>query len=71
TDIEKLAAVITGYPLATTIVREGNFLQLRFAKGSSKLDDVNQFCFSHGIILNHLLLKKQRLEAKFFELTSN
>lgn len=71
TDIEKLAAAIAGYPLATTIVREGNFLQLRFAKGSSKLDDVNQFCFSRGIILNHLLLKKQRLEAKFFELTSN
>jgi ABC-2 type transport system ATP-binding protein len=70
-DIEKLATAITGYPLATTIVREGNFLQLRFAKGSSKLDDINQFCFSHGIILNHLLLKKQRLEAKFFELTSN
>jgi ABC-2 type transport system ATP-binding protein len=71
TDIEKLVAAISGYPLATTIVREGNFLQLRFAKGSSKLDDVNQFCFSHGIILNHLLLKKQRLEAKFFELTGN
>lgn len=70
-DIEKLAAAIAGYALATTIVREGNFLQLRFAKGSSKLDDINQFCFSHGIILNHLLLKKQRLEAKFFELTGN
>jgi ABC-2 type transport system ATP-binding protein len=71
TDIEKLTAAIRGYALATTIVREGNFLQLRFAKGSSKLDDINQFCFSHGIILNHLLLKKQRLEAKFFELTGN
>jgi ABC-2 type transport system ATP-binding protein len=71
TDIEKLVAAIAGYALATTIVREGNFLQLRFAKGSSKLDDINQFCFSQGIILNHLLLKKQRLEAKFFELTGN
>jgi ABC-2 type transport system ATP-binding protein len=70
-DIEKLAIAIADYALATTIVREGNFLQLRFAKGSSKLDDINQFCFSHGIILNHLLLKKQRLEAKFFELTGN
>ena len=71
TDFEKLTTVITGYALATAITREGNFLQLRFAKGSSKLDEINQFCFSHGIILNHLLLKKQRLEAKFFELTSN
>jgi ABC-2 type transport system ATP-binding protein len=71
TDIEKLAVAVAGYALATTIIREGNFLQLRFAKGSSKLDDINQFCFSHGIILNHLLLKKQRLEAKFFQLTGN
>jgi ABC-2 type transport system ATP-binding protein len=70
-DIEKLTAAITGYALATSVIREGNFLQLRFAKGSSKLDDINQFCFSHGIILDHLLLKKQRLEAKFFELTGN
>ncbi len=70
-DIEKLAVVISGFTSADSIVRNGNYFELRFAKSSSKPDDINQYFFAHGIILNHLLLKKKRLEAKFFELTNN
>ena len=34
------------------------------------VDGIRQ-CFEKGVVLNHLLLKKKRLEARFFELTNN
>ncbi|HVM89376.1 MAG TPA: ATP-binding cassette domain-containing protein [Puia sp.] len=70
-EIEKLAEVISVYPSVTNIVREGDFLQLYFPKNSAQLGNINQFCFEKRVVLNHLLLKKKRLEAKFFELTGN
>jgi len=70
-DISALVSVINNYPQATKIIREENNLQLSFPKGTSRLDEINNFCFSKGIILNHLVIKKKRLEAKFFELTNN
>ena len=35
------------------------------------MEDINRLCFENGIVLNHLILKKKRLEARFFELTNN
>ena len=70
-DLNALAAVINNYGNEIKITRDGNLLQLIFPKGTAKLDDINNFCFSKGIVLNHLLFKKKRLEAKFFELTNN
>lgn len=32
-------------------------------------EDVNRFCFEHGISLNHLNFKKKSLESQFMELT--
>ena len=46
-------------------------IQLVLPKGSARLEEVNSFCFSKGIVLNHLVLKKKRLETRFFELTNN
>jgi ABC-2 type transport system ATP-binding protein len=46
-------------------------VQLILPKGTARLDEINKFCFEKGIVLNHLLLKKKRLEARFFELTNN
>jgi ABC-2 type transport system ATP-binding protein len=46
-------------------------VQLVLPKGSAKLGDINAYCFSKGITLDHLLLKKKRLEARFFELTND
>lgn len=54
-----------------TIDEKANTVQIVFPKGTAKLDDINRQCFENGIVLNHLLLKKKRLEAKFFELTNN
>jgi len=49
----------------------GNTVHLILPKGTARLEDINSFCFNRGIVLNHLLLKKKRLEARFFELTNN
>lgn len=46
-------------------------VQITMPKDTAKLDDINSFCFKNGIVLNHLILKKKRLEARFFELTNN
>ena len=48
-----------------------NTVQVTFPKGTAKLDEINAFCYKNGIVLNHLILKKKRLEARFFELTNN
>ncbi|MFT4023873.1 MAG: ABC transporter ATP-binding protein [Flavihumibacter sp.] len=47
----------------------GDSLQLHFAKGSADPAAINRFCWSKQIALKHLVLKKKRLETRFFELT--
>jgi len=48
-----------------------NVVQVTLPKGTAKLDEINRHCFENGIVLNHLVMKKKRLEARFFELTKN
>jgi ABC-2 type transport system ATP-binding protein len=57
--------------LGSTVNIVGNTVQLILPKGTARLEEINSFCFNKGIVLNHLLLKKKRLEARFFELTNN
>jgi len=57
--------------LAQNVTVVGNTVQLIFPKGTASLEEINSFCFNRGIVINHLLLKKKRLEARFFELTNN
>lgn len=66
--LKEVAKELTG---VTSIVSSENYMQLHFLKGTAKLDEINSFYFSKGITLNHLLLKRKRLEEKFFELTNN
>ena len=68
-DLNALEAALKQISGNVTIV--GNTVHAILPKGTAKLEDVNSFCFSKGIVLNHLLLKKKRLEARFFELTNN
>ena len=70
-DIAALATVMKGYVNSIKVLQDGNFLQVSMPKGTARLEDVNNYCFSKGIVLNHLVFKKKRLEAKFFELTNN
>jgi len=70
-DITALAAAMKGYGNNIKVLPDGNFLQVSMPKGTARLEDVNNYCFGKGIVLNHLVFKKKRLEAKFFELTNN
>lgn len=70
-DLNVLANVLQQFSSDISISNVSNTVQLLLPKGTAKLDEINRFCFDHGIVLNHLLLKKKRLEARFFELTNN
>ena len=67
-DLHALASALKEFSANVNIV--GETVHLILPKGTAKLEDVNSFCFTRGIVLNHLLLKKKRLEARFFELTN-
>jgi ABC-2 type transport system ATP-binding protein len=70
-DLNILANMLRQFSSNVTINNVSNTVQLMLPKGTAKLDEINRFCFDNGIVLNHLLLKKKRLEARFFELTNN
>ncbi|MGZ5286990.1 MAG: ABC transporter ATP-binding protein [Flavisolibacter sp.] len=70
-DLNQLAAALKEFSQHVHLHEAAGTVHLTLPKGSAKLEDVNSFCFSKGIVLNHLLLKKKRLEARFFELTNN
>lgn len=70
-DLNALANILQQFSNNVTINKASTTVQFSLPQGTAKLDEVNNFCFSRGIVLNHLLLKKKRLEARFFELTNN
>lgn len=67
----KLVQVLNAMPEKTRIIDENNVVKVFFPVGKADLSAVNSYCFNNGVILNHLTLKKQSLEARFFELTNN
>lgn len=70
-DLNGLANALQQFGNNISIHSTSNTVLITLPKGTAKLDAINSFCFSKGIVLNHLLLKKKRLEARFFELTTN
>lgn len=70
-DLAALAQTLQPYSNRISINTVSNTVQFPLPKGSAKLDEINRFCFDNGIVLTHLLLKKKRLETRFFELTNN
>jgi ABC-2 type transport system ATP-binding protein len=70
-DLNALAEVLKQLNEHVVIDSQLNTVQVIFPKGTAKLDEINSFCFKQGVVLNHLILKKKRLEARFFELTNN
>lgn len=70
-DSSRLMEVLQNMPKISRAVNEGGMIKVFFPVGTADLESVNNFCFNNGIILNHLLLKKKSLEARFFELTNN
>ncbi len=70
-DLIALSQALKQFSNSVIIDNTSNTVHLTLPKGTAKLDDINRHCFNNGIALNHLLLKKKRLEARFFELTNN
>ena len=70
-DPDLLCSVLQGFQGSTHIKQDGKIIQLYFPIGTSRLEDLNRFCFEKGIALNMLLVKKKSLETKFFELTND
>lgn len=70
-NLTKLQEVIKFYDGLHTIKQDGDKLNLYLPVGTANLERINEFCFSKGVVLNYLTVKKKSLEAKFFELTNN
>lgn len=68
-NLEQLEAIVASLG-KLQVHRETGTVSLSVPKGTARLDEINRHCFENGITLNHLLLKKKRLEARFFELTN-
>jgi len=70
-DLQKLAAVLQHFSKHITVDETTKTVHLLMPKGTARLEEINSYCFSQGVALHHLLLKKKRLETRFFELTNN
>jgi ABC-2 type transport system ATP-binding protein len=70
-DIQKLATVLQSLAKEVVIDDKTNTVQIVFPKGTARMDEINRHCFNNGIVLTQLVLRKKRLEARFFELTNN
>jgi ABC-2 type transport system ATP-binding protein len=70
-DLKAIVNALQNLSTKITIDEKLNVVHAILPKGTAKLDEINKICFQNGIVLNHLLLKRKRLEARFFELTSN
>lgn len=53
------------------IDEKANTVQIVLEKGTANMESINRFCFDNGVVLTQLVLRKKRLEARFFELTNN
>jgi ABC-type multidrug transport system ATPase subunit len=70
-DLSQLELIVTALPGYSNLKKHKHCIHAFYPSGTANLEMINQHCFNHGITLNHLLLKKKSLEAKFFELTNN
>jgi ABC-2 type transport system ATP-binding protein len=70
-DLENLGRVLQGYPGMTGLKKDGKYWYATFEKGMARPSEINSYCQANGIVPDHLILKKKRLEARFFELTGN
>lgn len=67
-DNSTLKTVLAKHPAVDKIVADDTKL-LVYLKSELKATDLNRYLFEHGIILNHLVLRKNSLEEQFLALT--
>ncbi|TCJ17849.1 ATP-binding cassette domain-containing protein [Flaviaesturariibacter flavus] len=70
-DLAALARALAPFSNAVHVDPVSNTASFALPKGSAHLEEINRHCFEQGLVLRHLLLKKKRLETRFFELTNN
>jgi ABC-2 type transport system ATP-binding protein len=70
-NLSSLLSVIKQISEKVTVDEKANTVQIILPKSTAKMDEINQFCFNNGVVLTQLVLRKKRLEARFFELTNN
>lgn len=68
---DDLQMLLQSYPGVISYRPEGKLLVLHCKKGTADPGGINRYCFEHGLTLQHIALRKKRLETRFFELTSN
>ena len=68
TDIEKLFQFLSSTSWVKKITRHEDRLILELEPGRSP-GELNQLTIAHGIVLDHLVLKRQSLEVEFLEIT--
>jgi ABC-2 type transport system ATP-binding protein len=67
-DLEKLHQFLTGNSLVKKITRDKHRLILEL-DGNRSPAELNRLAFEHGIVLDHLVVKRQSLEVEFLEIT--
>lgn len=67
---QAIIAVVNQMPGYTNHTEEDGKVTIYFDATQISLAGINQFYFSHGVVLDHLQVKKKSLENKFMELTS-
>jgi len=67
---EQLMALLKNYPQSLSLKSTDQYVEVVFRSGEATLGKINEYCFSNGVVLNHLRLRRKSLETKFFELTS-
>ncbi len=70
-DIHALSAIAKQLSKTVFIDEKANTVQIVLPKGTAKLDEINRLCFNNNIVLSQLMMRKKKLEARFFELTNN
>ncbi len=70
-DINALINVLKSLGKEIDADEKNNTVRIIFPKGTAKMDEINRHCFTNGVTLTQLVLRKKRLEARFFELTNN
>ena len=68
TNLDVLQTVLEQNPSFGTLKQEGDYL-IAYLKEPMDSSEVNKFLFEKGIVLSHLVKRKESLEEKFLELT--
>lgn len=67
-DMALLQKVLEQHPAFGSVKRDGDYI-LAYLKESMDSSEINRFLFEKGIVLSHLVKRKESLEEQFLEIT--